>query len=167
MNKKTAVFAACTVSGVLALSGCSKPSYEYEMYGIVTSGQVDYDCPADVAMAAVGYVAGPKPKPNTNGSHSQEGPGKKPTPSKRVPDSVIPAKKPSGKGVKLDEKPDKPERINTIPAVKHSKKSKGCKAEYELFVENPDGLFEQDVRKVDYDKCMNEKREPFPACTKN
>lgn len=167
MNKKTSVIAASVIAGALALSGCSNESYEYELSGTVEAGQVDYDCPNDLAMAPVA-LSKPNPGPRsgakqekrkTGGAHTSKTPGKetKSSSPKNVPDD----------GVKLSKKPEKPERIRKVPAVKHASKPKGCEVEYELFVQNSEGLFEQDVRQVDFDKCMDEKREPFPACTKN
>lgn len=74
------------------------------------------------------------------------------------------------KGIKLSEKPDSPERVNAPDSV--GLKSKGCENEYEIFVRNKKGdLYEQDVRKVDYDKCLKarvpsgQKAKLFPLCT--
>lgn len=77
-------------------------------------------------------------------------------------------KSPTRKGVVLSKKPDAPERISKVPALKYRYKPRGCKVDdYELFVRNNDGLFEQDVRHADYINCTDRKRMPFPACTAN
>lgn len=178
MNKRIAVVAAGALTGVLVLSGCANTSYEYEVSGTVEAGQIDYDCPDGAAMDTVVFIA--KSKPGGSGTSGSSGKtAKKPststgsnktadkdsTPSKSTP--TTPVKKPSGKGVKLSEKPDKAERVSKVPKVQHPANLSGCETEYELFVKNADGLFEQDVRKVDYDKCTDSGRESFPSCTKN
>jgi hypothetical protein len=70
-------------------------------------------------------------------------------------------------GVRLSKKPAKPERVTKIVPPKGPKRPKGCETEYEVFVRNGDGLFEQDVRKVDYVHCSDQVREQFPACTES
>ena len=87
--------------------------------------------------------------------------------------SVTPTVK--NKGVELKKKPEKPERLKgkKIPKLKYQFKPKGCETEYEIFVLADDGyLYEQDVRKVDYDNCVaakvpaGKKNKLFPLCTK-
>lgn len=95
-------------------------------------------------------------------------------PATKAP-SKAPSKAPANKGVSLKSKPEKPERLKskTLPKVKYRLKPKGCETEYEVFVWGKDGyLYEQDVRKVDYDKCLatkvkaGQKAKLFPLCTK-
>jgi hypothetical protein len=89
--------------------------------------------------------------------------------------STKPVKLRANKGVNLNDKPEKPEKLKSkkLPKVKYQFKPHGCKAEYEIFVWGKSGyLYEQDVRKVDYDKCLSAKVEKglsakrFPICTK-
>jgi hypothetical protein len=79
------------------------------------------------------------------------------------------------KGVKLKKKPEKPQKLKgkKLPKVKYKFKPKGCETEYEIFVLADDGyLYEQDVRKADYDNCVKakipagKKNKLFPLCTK-
>jgi hypothetical protein len=91
--------------------------------------------------------------------------------------SASPSAAPSvkNKGVKLKKKPEKPEKLKgkKLPKVKYKFKPKGCETEYEIFVLADDGyLYEQDVRKADYDNCVKakipagKKNKLFPLCTK-
>lgn len=79
------------------------------------------------------------------------------------------------KGVKLKSKPEKAEKIKNgkLPKPKYRFKPEGCDNEYEIFVLDANGdLYEQDVRKADYDKCLAAKvrsgqsKKLFPLCTK-
>ncbi|QBZ72015.1 hypothetical protein SEA_KRADAL_117 [Streptomyces phage Kradal] len=81
----------------------------------------------------------------------------------------------ANKGASLKSKPEKPEKLKTkkLPKLKYKFKPKGCETEYEIFVWGKGGyLYEQDVRKVDYDKCLaakvkaGQKAKLFPLCTK-
>lgn len=94
-----------------------------------------------------------------------------------IPRSASPSVKPSvkNKGAKLKSKPEKPEKLKgkKLPKVKYKFKPKGCETEYEIFVTADDGnMYEQDVRKVDYDNCVaakipaGKKAKLFPLCTK-
>lgn len=189
VNKKTIAVLTGTVILPLAAVGCSGGSskmYSYEVSGVVEAAQVDYECKGDLDMEAASFVVGrtkPKPKKADSGDSSSdssdsegnkaEEPAKKNVATPKAPASKTPSKTPASKapaksgGVKLSKKPDKPERVTKIKPPKYKHKSKGCHEEYELFVKNREGLFEQDVRKVDYDKCSDKVREPFPSCTKN
>lgn len=91
--------------------------------------------------------------------------------------SASPTATPSvkNKGVKLKKKPEKPEKLKgkKLPKLKYKFKPRGCETEYEIFVLANDGnLYEQDVRKVDYDNCLKakipagKKSKLFPLCTK-
>lgn len=91
--------------------------------------------------------------------------------------SASPTATPSvkNKGVKLKKKPEKPEKLKSkkLPKLKYKFKPRGCETEYEIFVLANDGnLYEQDVRKVDYDNCLKakipagKKSKLFPLCTK-
>jgi hypothetical protein len=79
------------------------------------------------------------------------------------------------KGVKLKKKPEKPQKLKgkKFPKVKYKFKPNGCETEYEIFVlADDDYLYEQDVRKADYDNCVKakipagKKNKLFPLCTK-
>jgi hypothetical protein len=90
----------------------------------------------------------------------------------KAPSSPAPSKTPSNKGVKLKDKPEKAEKLKglKVPKVKYAIKPKGCETEYEIFVLSGNTLYEQDVRRVDYDKCLTAKttagKKLFPLCTK-
>lgn len=125
-----------------------------------------------------------------SGTTSSKAPTKAPTkaastPASKAPStgsgtsqrSSSPSAKPSvkNKGVKLKEKPEKPEKLKgkKLPKLKYKFKPNGCETEYEIFVLADDGyLYEQDVRKVDYDNCVTakipagKKNKVFPLCTK-
>lgn len=160
MNKRTVAFSGGIAALALALSACGSDSYEYQVSGVVEAAQVDYDCHG-LSMEAAAFVVKPVPRRTAKTSK----PATKRQGSGSGTSSGTVRKAPSNKGVKLTKKPDKPERVFKVPTVKYKTKRHGCKNEYELFVRNRDGLFEQDVRKVDYDKCLDRKREPFPRCT--
>jgi hypothetical protein len=193
VNKKTIAVLTGTVILPLAAVGCSGGSsktYSYEVSGVVEAAQVDYECKGDLDMEAASFVVGrakPKPKKadsgdssSDSGDNKQEEPAKKNVATPKAPANKAPSKAPASRtpasrskepaksgGVKLSKKPDKPERVTKIKPPKYKHKPKGCHEEYELFVKNREGLFEQDVRKVDYDNCLDKARERFPACTKN
>jgi hypothetical protein len=104
-------------------------------------------------------------KNNSDSSNSDSGQGKK---------SSKPAA-PKNKGVKLEKKPEKPQKLKglTIPKLLIPANLKGCEEEYEIFVLAKDGyLYEQDVREADYRKCegagipAGQKAKLFPLCTK-
>lgn len=109
-------------------------------------------------------------KGSTSGSSSNSSSG---STSQR---SSSPSAKPvKNSGVKLSKKPEKPEKVKgkKVPKLKYKVKPKGCETEYEVFVLADDGnLYEQDVRKVDYDNCVTakvpagKKNKVFPLCTK-
>lgn len=214
VNKKTMTIVSGAATGILALSACGGGTYDYQISGLVQGQQVDYDCPNDLSMDAVAFVAG-------NGGGGKKSSGKKSSKSDDTSDSdsdttsqqqksavsgttatKTPSKAPSAsasqkpstgsgtsqrsatpsatpsvknKGVKLDKKPEKPEKLKgkKLPKVKYKFKPDGCETEYEIFVLADDGnLYEQDVRKVDYDKCeaakipAGKKNKLFPLCTK-
>lgn len=194
MNKKFRTIAAGATVGILALTGCTEDTYGYEVSGTVEARQIDYDCPnEDVAMDAVAFVAGSgrgsgsgkssKSSGKSSDAKSDKNSGssdsvdrapnsapssrstKAPTTSSTTRPST-PATRASG-GVKLKKKPAKPEKVKGDKAPKplYAKKPKGCETEYELYVRNDDGLFEQDVRREDYDNCTE--GEKFAACTES
>jgi hypothetical protein len=126
----------------------------------------------------------------SSGTTASKAPSKAPskaasTPASKAPStgsgtsqrSASPSAAPSvkNKGVKLKKKPEKPEKLKgkKLPKVKYKFKPKGCETEYEIFVLADDGyLYEQDVRKADYDNCVKakipagKKNKLFPLCTK-
>lgn len=194
VNKNMLVLASGTAVAVLGIAGCSQGSsetYRYEVSGTVESAQVDYECKGDLNTDPIAFVAGrgggtgSSTRKSSGGSRSSSkakaGSSEARTPSAR---STTPATAPTGKsktpssarataalkpnkGVSLSKKPDKPERVTKVKPPKYKSKPKGCRNEYELFVRNKDGLFEQDVRQVDYERCSDKPRELFPACTSN
>jgi hypothetical protein len=191
MNQKKTVVIASGVVAVALLTGCStSDKYEYSVSGKVHSQQVDYDCPGEnLSMEPVGFgekggaTGGGSSSSSSGGSRSSSnrssnndgggsgGSGGGSNDSNSGSNKVSKPSK-SNKGVKLDKKPDSPQK------VKKAKKSfdvkpKGCENEYEIFVLDKKGnLYEQDVRKTDYDKCLSakvpsgEKAKLFPLCTK-
>lgn len=87
--------------------------------------------------------------------------------------SATPSPKPlRNKGVTFSSKPDKPEKLRSVPKV--ITWHKGCKVDdYEIFVVDKKGnLYEQDVRRTDYNNCARagipkgKKYKLFPLCTK-
>lgn len=191
VNKKTIAILAGSVVLPLGLVGCSEGSgktYSYEVSGTVEAAHVDYECEGDLAMEPAAFVAGgtkPRPKKADPGGSSSDSDSsgdakkgesaKKDVAASKAPASKTPSKAPASAskapakpgGVKLSKKPDKPERVTKVKPPKYKHKPKGCHEEYELYVKNREGLFEQDVREVDYDRCSDKARESFPACTKN
>lgn len=172
MNKKIAAIAAGAVITALPLSGCSNESYWYAISGVVEDGQVDHDCPDGGPMEGVAFPVSTAP---ANRSPARSNPG---SPTGKKAESIKPVAPPpalrgssrtasrkEAGGVKLTKRPEKPEQIYRIPVIKHAKALKGCATEYELFVRNDAGLFEQEVRQADYDKCLDQKLESFPVCT--
>lgn len=181
--------AGAVLGGALLVSGCKGDSYGYEVSGTVQEFLVDYDdCPGSLSMEPVGFDAGSHRSnfrsTDKKSDSSSSGSSRRPTATKTAsPKSTSSPKagqgagsgstatvKPSAtkvsKGVKLSKKPDKPEKVNSVP--KPAKKYKGCKTEYEIYVLDAKGdLYEQDVRKVDFDTCQNAEGEPksFPECT--
>lgn len=187
MNKKFRTIAAGATVGILALTGCTEDTYSYEVSGTVEARQIDYDCPnEDVAMDAVAFVAG---KGGTSGGGSRsgsggssggssgkssgstgksgKGSGSTSTSGGTLGSSSTGKSTKTGSGVKLKKKPAKPEKIKggKVPKPLYAKKPKGCETEYELYIRNDDGLFEQDVRREDYDNCTE--GEKFAACTES
>lgn len=185
--------ASGVATGILALSACAPETYEYEVSGTVQAQQVDYDCPGeDVALDAVAFVArtggtsGGKGSRSSNsgsgssssdsdsgssknsGSSNSGGSSSGSSGSSSSKGSSPATKAPKNKGVTLSKKPKKAEKLKgkKTPKVKYKFKPKGCETEYEIFVLADDGsLYEQDVRKVDYDKCEAAERKLFPLCT--
>ncbi|MCP9209670.1 hypothetical protein [Streptomyces cucumeris] len=154
MKNKIALLSTSIVVALLGTSGCSSEAYEYEVSGVVEDGRLDYDCPNSLSMESASFVIRAKGRSSTSakaGGRSRGGSSS--------------SRSKTSSGSKLPNKPTEPERVPKIPSRGHGKKSKGCKVEYELYIKNSDGLFEQDVRQVDYDKCLDRKRERFPACT--
>lgn len=183
MNKIRALIPASIAAMILATSGCSGDSYEYTISGVVEAGQVDYDCPGHLSLDTASFVVGGKktpdsrsrtsPKPDS-ANRSKPPATTTPSPTRKRGSSVTgnrsatPSKVPENKGAKLSKKPDKPKRITRIPAPKHNSTLKGCKVDdYELFVRSDGTLYEQDVRRIDYHRCLSSERELFPACTKD
>lgn len=165
MNKKMTVLTTGTCVLLLGLCGCKSDAYTYDVSGTVEGAQVDYECGEDPSLNMVAFNvlsarATKKPGSESGGNGSGSTSRRTGTPVPKAKPSKSPA------GVKLDKKPEKPERINSVPkSPKFTTPQKGCEVEYELFVRNDDGLFEQDVREVDYTKCSDVESEEFPACT--
>lgn len=185
MNQKTAAIASGVVA-VALLTGCTGTStYQYEVKGAVQGQQVDYDCPGeDLAMEIAGFDAGKgggkarsssrKSKPKARERTSSDGNGGSTGRKSRNGGSEQVKKTPKikNKGISLNKKPESPEKIKKIKKS-FKFKPKGCKDEYEIYVRASNGnLYEQDVRRVDYDKCLKaripsgQKAKLFPLCTK-
>jgi hypothetical protein len=169
VNKSALLFLVTTTAVTLSLSGCSNKTYGYEISGVIEAGQLDYDCPDDPSMDPVGFAAAsnkPQKGPSSNprpivGATSAAIPTTRATPAAPA---ASPSVNPSRKTVKLPKKPGKPKRVPAVPVAKHLTVPKGCEVDYELFVRNSDGLFEQDVRQVDYNRCLDAENKDFPAC---
>jgi hypothetical protein len=189
MNKKTAAIASGATGLILTLGACSTATYQYTVSGRVQGQQITYDCPGeDVALDTVAFTAGGKKK-NNNGvgaaSPSRPPASNKPsgrntgksssgtTASSTPKPSTTAAKVKSNKGVTLSEKPEAPEMVKSgkVPSPPSRLNLRGCKVDdYEIFVLDGNGvLYEQDVRKVDYNKCNAYKGtiKLFPRCTKD
>lgn len=181
VNKKTGVVVTGTAILSLVVMGCSgggSETYSYEVSGTVEAAQVDYECEGDLALDPLSFaVAGAGSKPQTlrvrsaDSDSSRSDVAASASPRRKGPARTTPSKAPVGKtpavpkGVKLPKRPDKPERVTRVEPPAHKSKPEGCEEEHELFIRNADGLFEQDVREVDYDRCSDEVSESFPACT--
>lgn len=200
MNKKALTFLGGTAGFIFALSACSGDTYEYTVSGDVVSQQIDYKCPkGTLSMEAVAFTTG-KHKSTRSGSSSDSGTASSPKPTKTSSNgagrrATSPSPTPTrtasatstatpvrtatptpapvrNKGVTLSSKPDKAEKLRALPKalVWH----KGCKVDdYEIFVVDKKGdLYEQDVRKADYNNCARagipkgKKYKLFPLCTK-
>lgn len=186
VNKKLCAIIAGTAVVSLGMSACGSgdKKYEYDVSGRVQAQHVDYDCEDDLDADPVAFVAG---KGRGGGSSGKKGSAarsvRKGSDASRPPRRSAPAassvsKVPSAErsasksakpvgGVQLSKKPAKPVRVFKVSPPKYKVKPKGCETEYELFIKNDKGLFEQDVREVDYSNCLARKRDLFPECTKH
>jgi hypothetical protein len=177
----TGVGSAALLTLAAACTGGS--SYQYRVSGMVEAAQIDYDCHQNLAMEPAGFVTGNRGRTSSSSGSGSSNLRKAPTPRRTSPSrpqggssvrqpglskKTPVTKKPSSRGVTLSRKPDKPERITKVPIPKYRHKPHGCKVDdYELFIRNSNGLFEQDVRHVDYLNCTERKLMAFPRCTKN
>lgn len=197
MNKRTVTFLGGTVGAILALSACGGSTYQYGVSGQVLSQQVDIECPkTNLSMEAVSFDTG-KHKAKTGSGHkssskskaskepkaekskkASKSKGSKSTSPKTSPTTTA-TKRPTQKsvrnvGVSLSKKPEKPEKLKGlgVPHQKNPKFRKGCEREYEIFILSGGHLYEQDVRKVDYNNCQRawapkgQIYKLFPLCTK-
>ena len=180
MNKKNIVIVSGTVAALFTLSACGGDKYEYEAKGKVVANQIEWeDCDMEqLSMDLVSFssktggTSGGGGKGNSNSgsskSNSTSGGSTSGDSTSGGSGGNVNVKKNENKGVKLSEKPSKPEKLKKLPKLNVTSKGKGCEAEYELFVQEPDGdLWEQDVRKADYEKCIAQFKQLFPACTRN
>jgi hypothetical protein len=198
MNKRTVAILGGTVGVILTLGGCGGTTYEYKVSGTVSGQHVDIDCPKSkgvLSMEAVSFDTGKNKskKSKSKGSSATGSKSAKPkskvsktaktktlgsTGSKASPKATT-TKRPTQKtiqnvGVLLSEKPDKPEKLKSlsVPREKYTAFRKGCEREYEIFVLSGGHLYEQDVRKVDYNNCQRARAPKgriyklFPLCTK-
>lgn len=175
VNKKTAMIVSGAAGIILTASACSGETHEYQISGLVQGQQIDYDCPGeDVAMDAVAFVTGKGGSSGGSGGRSSSSSSNSNSDSDHGKKSSKPAA-PKNKGVKLEKKPEKPQKLKglTIPKLLIPANLKGCEEEYEIFVLAKDGyLYEQDVREADYRKCegagipAGQKARLFPLCTK-
>jgi hypothetical protein len=153
---------------VLTSSACSGSAYEYDISGVVQSGQIDYDCPRHLSMEDMGFItgSGDGKSPSKRSSSSSSSRRSKSTKKADRAGPEVRVKSSPKSGARLSKKPDKPQRITGIPKPRYVKKPRGCAVDdYELYILNGDDLYEQDVRRVDYDKCLDTKHEHFPRCT--
>ena len=131
------------LAGALALPlflvGCQgDDEYTYSIEGTVKYRQLDFNCEKPKEM---GFLA----------ATSSGGSGTKSSKTK------------TSKG--SDNKAHAPVSVPDSPPKKVSKpQGVSCKTEYELYIANGDGLFEQDVTSEHYEKCTETKQ--FPDCTK-
>jgi len=147
----------------LVLAACgSSDDAAYDVSGTVKSKQIDYDCTKK--SHAMSLVLGK----GTGGSSGGRGgsSGSKSGSSSRGGSSGSK----NGGSSSTQNKPPAPVAVPDLPQSPASKspaaKPKGvsCSTEYELFIENKDGLFEQDVTSEHYERCAE--KEKFPSCTK-
>ncbi|MBD3004771.1 hypothetical protein [Streptomyces sp. 5-10] len=154
---KNAVKAAVPVVVLgLALTACNNKDStpEHDVKGKVEAKQIDVDCHAKRHSMSLSSFSLPL-KPPGRGSSGSGG-----TKSGK-----------SDGGVKTGKKPQAPKKVDKLPSVpdgpdyKPGKKpGKSCKPEYELFIKNSEGIFEEDVEADHYDQC--DKGEKFPECVK-
>lgn len=187
VNQKTAVIASASVMAALLLTGCAgSTKHEYRVSGTVKAQQIDYDCSNEnLSMEMVGFGDKGGASGRSGSSKSVKKSDRKSDSSDRssgtsggvggsgMDNSISRPSKPKNKGVKLDGKPDAPEKVNKVPKAVFGSRSSGCDTEYEIFVTDQKGdLYEQDVRKVDYDQCLaskvpsGQRAKLFPLCTK-
>lgn len=160
--KKTLMFSIGAVaSASLALTGCGggddkAAAPEYAVTGKVDTRWIEYECKnVALSMDNVAFVQTSKPKKDSTkdtkkekekkGDTSTKKPSATPTPAASAPVKVSPGQVPTGK-------PKKPRGYSP----------KYCTTEYELFIKNGDGIFEQDVPYAHYAKC--EEDEKFSSC---
>ncbi|MER6605894.1 hypothetical protein ABT282_08260 [Streptomyces sp. NPDC000927] len=161
MNKATkAAITAAVLS--LTLTACGG-DHQYKLKGRVESKQIDQDCHTSRSGNLNAFSLPMK----TGGSSGSRSGGGNSSGSRSGGGSSS-----SGGGVSLDKKPSEPRKVDSLPPIPdgpdmdHPRKtaSKSCKPEYELFIRNSEGIFEQDVTADHYRKC--DKREEFPRCTR-
>lgn len=169
MRRRTATVIAVPALA-LALSACGG-DYSYGVTGRVAGKQIDWDCHghalAPVAFARTSGGRGTTGSRSTTGGSSYR---------KSTSGSTTSGKKTttggssSSGGTSLKKKPRKPKKLHgfDLHDLNHSThRPSGCtrsSAEYELYVKNDDGLFEQDVTSDHYKRCA--KGEKFPSCAK-
>lgn len=149
--KKRITLAVGAVSASLALAGCSgkseSPDGSYEVKGKVHSKWIDYECKKHTPLMGTVVFMARTPKPRPKEEKKSKETREDVSPDRKTPKPVrIPASEvPTGK-------PEKPRGFS----------AKKCSTEYELYIENEDGVFEQDVSYEDYEKC--DKGEKFSRC---
>lgn len=153
--------ALVTASLVLAATGCSGgqngkdvQDAEYAVSGTVYSKWIYYEC--DSVHLSMDTVAFSRPTPKRTKDTDDSG----------TSNSTKKPSAPAGSGKTFVSKPVKVPR-GKVPTGKPKKprgysKSK-CSTEYELYIKNGDGIFEQDVLYTDYATC--DKGEKFTRCT--
>jgi hypothetical protein len=141
----------------LTLAACGG-NYSYAVSGHVVGKKIDWDCDGH-AMAPVAFTR------TSRGS----GAGTRKNGTTRKNPSIPKAPANGSGGVPLKKQPHQPRKLGgfTLPHLpKATKRPKGCShgsADYEMFIKNDDGIFEQDVTSEHYERC--EGGEKFPACT--
>lgn len=178
-NLMVAVVAASASIGLIA--GCSggddvQDAPDYSVEGKVYSKWINYDCKAH-GMAPMAFEVLPQGKSGgSSGGSKNKGTedtgsvdsGNKGTVTKPSATSKPPTTSGgSSGGVATTKAPSavkvSPSSIPTGTPTKPSGYSKKwCTTEPELFVQNKDGIFEQDVKSDEYDMCAV--KEKFPSC---
>lgn len=162
--KKFPMFAVGAVaSASLVLTGCGggddkASAPEYEVTGKVDTRWIEYKCKnLSLGMDNVAFVQSSRPKKDKDKDDKKK--------DKKEKKSADPTKKASSSPSASAPSPVKVS-AKDVPTGKPKKprgySPKYCTAEYELFIKNGDGIFEQDVPYAHYEKCTED--EKFSSC---
>lgn len=148
----------------LALTACT--GADYQINGKVAAKHAEWDCADAEALTLNGDTIAPVAQQGTAGTGGTRPKPKPPAP--KVDNGSTTTTGGGGNSVKI--KKPKKVKVSAIPdgqealPVNPPKGKKSCKPDYELYVRNNTGTFEQDVISEHYDRCTE--GEKFPACTK-